>query len=127
MKARNLPQELPAERIAHSSGVRPAVRADTWLDTWNSRVDIVGPIVCEDLGRCHAWLGRKDSNGVPVVSVGDNVERRAVDVAWYLEHRCWPSAPLVQICGFRLCVRVEHLAEPEDPADLEDAVPPFGR
>jgi len=68
-------------------------------------------------------LGRKDPDGLPVVSVDHNVERRAVDVAWYLEHQCWPSAPLVQICGFRLCVRVEHLAELQDPPDFEGGLP----
>lgn len=98
LKRRGAPGE--AEKIGRAAPVQ--VR-------FENHVQLYGPILDIELGPCAVWTGYVHAaSGFGLIGV-DYRSVYAHRMAWELAYGYPPPSQLFQMCGNRLCVRVDHL------------------
>jgi hypothetical protein len=71
-------------------------------------------------GYCWDWMGSVSAAGYPIFSLRPGRQERAHRVSWVLHRGPIPEGPrvyVVRTCYNRLCVRPEHLALSDAPAN----------
>lgn len=116
--------ELLPSRVARGNGTfcsKPCVRHGTTQERFFSKVDTNGPIPehSPHLGACHVWTGSKAKFGHGNFRLGRKAEK-AHRVAFLLANGRWPSPQALHHCDNPACVRIEHLYEGDDAANVAD-------
>jgi HNH endonuclease len=85
------------------------------------RVNKFGPIPphCPELGECWIWKGALNEWGYGHFSIV-GIVGKAHRVAWFLEHGRWPTPCALHHCDNPACVRIDHLFEGDDAANMAD-------
>jgi len=85
-----------------------------------SRVNTNGPVVRQEIGRCHQWTGCT-VNGYGAFSVrGQQV--RAHRFAWLLKFGSLPSDNACHVCDNKICVNADHLFDGDNSANQADKI-----
>jgi hypothetical protein len=71
-------------------------------------VQINGPTVTASLGPCSIWTGYTHWSGFGAIWRSHSL-LYAHRYAWERAHGVRPAGRVIQVCGNRLCVRVDHL------------------
>lgn len=123
---------------AQCNGAARSSQADKhWSERLERRfydsIDIYGPVLARNLGRCHLWLGARDSHGYGQLRIVDGISRgrgvrgrlvKAHRVAFLLHHGRWPEPCALHECdgGPIGCVRWEHLVEGTQGRNMADMI-----
>ena len=76
--------------------------------------------MCPLLGtRCWTWIGAKTKFGYGVAWMG-GMTTSAQRVAWYIEKGEWPMHNACHVCDNPSCVRLTHLFDGDDIANMQD-------
>lgn len=96
---------------------------------FEERVDKNGPVLRQELGPCHIWVGQRSQRGYGIAKVGsraDNSRRKefAHRIAWFLGHGRWPEPCCLHKCdgGPIGCVRLDHLFEGTQLDNIRDMI-----
>jgi hypothetical protein len=73
-----------------------------------------------DPDACWIWIGSLDPNGYGQVML-DGRPRKAHRVSWFLAHGRWPERLALHRCDVRACVKLSHLFEGDQKANMADA------
>lgn len=102
----------------------------TLAERFESKVDRHGPVPPHrpELGPCHVWTGQiSKKTGYGLISLYQGAETRldmrprmAHRVAWFLAYGGWPEPCALHHCDNPQCVRIEHLFEGDDAANVAD-------
>lgn len=79
-------------------------------ERFHNNVQIYGPILTHELGQCSIWTGYQHSRGYGAIWRGHSLIY-AHRMAWELAYGEPPAGRLIQLCGNKLCVRVDHLVK----------------
>jgi len=91
------------------------------LERFTSRVDQNGPIVREELGPCHVFIGQTDHHGYGLFAI-DGRKQKAHRVAWFFAKGAWPEPCALHKCDNPSCVRIDHLFEGTKKQNTADMV-----
>jgi hypothetical protein len=109
------------KKVIKPADLQPADIAIIMERFW-SKVNSDGPIPehCPELGPCWLWVGAINKAGYGNFQYFHS-QYRAPRLAWFLEHASWPNPYALHRCDNRRCVRVSHLFEGDDAANMADA------